>query len=70
LIPVEGPVSKEEAEGLGNALHNSKLSDEMLRAFVSGGDKHYKASDEDVEGLRDLGDGAADCIDQYSRIDQ
>jgi hypothetical protein len=61
LIPVEGAVSKEDAECLGSALYDSRLSDEMLRAFVSG-DTHYKASAADVEGLKDLGDGAAVCL--------
>jgi hypothetical protein len=63
LVPADASLSEDGADCLGKALHDSKLSDEALRAFVDG-DKDYKGSDDDTKALSDLSDKASACTKQ------
>ncbi|WP_157417400.1 hypothetical protein [Nocardioides sp. Iso805N] len=49
------------ADCMAKALHDSKLSDKTLEAFVKG-DKDYKGSKADATALSDLGTTMSSCV--------
>jgi hypothetical protein len=61
LVPSGTSISDDAADCMGKALHDSKLSDEALRAFVDG-DADYQGSSDDASAVSDLTEDMAGCL--------
>ncbi|WGL51298.1 hypothetical protein P5P86_15190 [Nocardioides sp. BP30] len=61
LLGSTSAISTQAADCLATALHDSKLSNKTLQAFVDG-DKNYKGSKADESALDDVGTKVTSCL--------